>query len=367
MPTGQKAEDQLQRLPSWFLKGQGVWESPPQGRILGAPSISILNPGIRIFLENLRTPGGKSWFLQRTMVAKNGIRINPSRCQRCEPHLPKGEGCQRSKPRSQGGVVTHSLQFPLRMPRSSFQTVGHPLPDQFPLIRMPEIELSFSCFLRTPLPDRSFPPQDAGDRNRTPSQTLAPLEAPVPRTIFFSDIANFTTIAESLEPEAFMAMLSTPLDLARLVGLAVAGGGRVPGPWWRGKAERGEGHVFVAEVGCFGGFLQGAPYFSRGKPKETPLRRFGVSPKRRARGCFSKGDRSVRYRSLTCIGFLLASVQISQGRPSLIWGCLCFELVPFLAFGNTPNVSFAPGKPKGRVMCSSFAQIPKNMQPLETR
>ena len=41
------------------------------------PSMSILNPGIRIFLENLRKPreNARSW--ERTMVEKNGNGINP--------------------------------------------------------------------------------------------------------------------------------------------------------------------------------------------------------------------------------------------------------------------------------------------------
>ena len=40
---------------------------------LGVPSMSILNPGIRIFLENLRKPRENSdRFLKRKMVEKNG-------------------------------------------------------------------------------------------------------------------------------------------------------------------------------------------------------------------------------------------------------------------------------------------------------
>ena len=41
--------------PSDFLKNG--WSLP---KILGVPSISILNPGIRIFLENLKTPSSKT-------------------------------------------------------------------------------------------------------------------------------------------------------------------------------------------------------------------------------------------------------------------------------------------------------------------
>ena len=40
---------------------------------LGVPPISILNPGIRIFLENLQKPGENGdRFSKRTMVEKNG-------------------------------------------------------------------------------------------------------------------------------------------------------------------------------------------------------------------------------------------------------------------------------------------------------
>ena len=46
-------------------------------KILGLTSISILNPGIRIFLENHQKPCKNGWFLKRTMAEQNGKGIKP--------------------------------------------------------------------------------------------------------------------------------------------------------------------------------------------------------------------------------------------------------------------------------------------------
>ena len=45
--------------------------------ILGDTSISILNPGIRIFPESRTEPGETAGSKKRTMVEKNGKGINP--------------------------------------------------------------------------------------------------------------------------------------------------------------------------------------------------------------------------------------------------------------------------------------------------
>ncbi|CAJ1402898.1 unnamed protein product [Effrenium voratum] len=70
-------------------------------------------------------------------------------------------------------------------------------------------------------------------------------------TIFFSDIANFTTIAESLEPEAFMAMLSTYLDEMSKIIMSKRGVvgefiGDAIMAWWNVPVHLGPEHTAMA-------------------------------------------------------------------------------------------------------------------------
>ena len=70
-------------------------------------------------------------------------------------------------------------------------------------------------------------------------------------TIFFSDIANFTTIAESLEPEIFMAMLTEYLDeMSKLImgkqGVVGEFIGDAIMAWWNVPIDLGPEHTAMA-------------------------------------------------------------------------------------------------------------------------
>lgn len=70
-------------------------------------------------------------------------------------------------------------------------------------------------------------------------------------TVFFSDIANFTTIAESLEPETFMSMLSEYLDEMSKIIMAKRGVvgefiGDAIMAWWNVPIDLGQEHTAMA-------------------------------------------------------------------------------------------------------------------------
>ena len=70
-------------------------------------------------------------------------------------------------------------------------------------------------------------------------------------TVFFSDIANFTTIAESLEPETFMSMLSEYLDEMSKIIMAKRGVvgefiGDAIMAWWNVPIDLGHEHTAMA-------------------------------------------------------------------------------------------------------------------------
>eukprot|EP00438_Fugacium_kawagutii_P020733 Skav225289 [mRNA] locus=scaffold4099:308028:308936:+ [translate_table: standard] len=70
-------------------------------------------------------------------------------------------------------------------------------------------------------------------------------------TVFFSDIANFTTIAESLEPEIFMSMLSEYLDEMSKIIMAKRGVvgefiGDAIMAWWNVPLDLGPEHTAMA-------------------------------------------------------------------------------------------------------------------------
>ena len=70
-------------------------------------------------------------------------------------------------------------------------------------------------------------------------------------TIFFSDIANFTTIAESLEPETFLSMLSEYLDEMSKIIMAKRGVvgefiGDAIMAWWNVPIDLGPEHTAMA-------------------------------------------------------------------------------------------------------------------------
>ena len=70
-------------------------------------------------------------------------------------------------------------------------------------------------------------------------------------TVFFSDIANFTTIAESLEPETFMSMLSEYLDEMSKIIMAKQGVvgefiGDAIMAWWNVPIDLGQEHTAMA-------------------------------------------------------------------------------------------------------------------------
>ena len=70
-------------------------------------------------------------------------------------------------------------------------------------------------------------------------------------TVFFSDIANFTTIAESLEPEVFMSMLSEYLDEMSKIIMAKHGVvgefiGDAIMAWWNVPIDLGPEHTSMA-------------------------------------------------------------------------------------------------------------------------
>ncbi|CAK9093292.1 Adenylate cyclase 1 (ATP pyrophosphate-lyase 1) (Adenylyl cyclase 1) [Durusdinium trenchii] len=70
-------------------------------------------------------------------------------------------------------------------------------------------------------------------------------------TIFFSDIANFTTMAESLEPEVFMSMLTEYLDeMSKLIMSKQGVVGEFIGDaimaWWNVPIDLGQEHTAMA-------------------------------------------------------------------------------------------------------------------------
>ena len=70
-------------------------------------------------------------------------------------------------------------------------------------------------------------------------------------TVFFSDIANFTTMAESLEPETFMSMLSEYLDEMSKIIMAKRGVvgefiGDAIMAWWNVPIDLGQEHTAMA-------------------------------------------------------------------------------------------------------------------------
>lgn len=70
-------------------------------------------------------------------------------------------------------------------------------------------------------------------------------------TVFFSDIANFTTIAESLEPETFMSMLTEYLDEMSKIIMAKRGVvgefiGDAIMAWWNVPINLGQEHTATA-------------------------------------------------------------------------------------------------------------------------
>ncbi|CAE7570907.1 cya1 [Symbiodinium natans] len=72
-----------------------------------------------------------------------------------------------------------------------------------------------------------------------------------PVTIFFSDIANFTTIAESLDPETFMGMLSDYLDeMSKIImgkrGIVGEFIGDAIMAWWNAPIDLGARHTELA-------------------------------------------------------------------------------------------------------------------------
>jgi len=72
-----------------------------------------------------------------------------------------------------------------------------------------------------------------------------------PVTIFFSDIANFTTIAESLDPETFMSMLSDYLDeMSKIImgkrGVVGEFIGDAIMAWWNAPIDLGPKHTELA-------------------------------------------------------------------------------------------------------------------------
>ncbi|CAE7710511.1 cya1 [Symbiodinium sp. CCMP2456] len=72
-----------------------------------------------------------------------------------------------------------------------------------------------------------------------------------PVTIFFSDIANFTTIAESLDPETFMSMLSDYLDEMSKIIMSKRGVvgefiGDAIMAWWNAPIDLGPKHTELA-------------------------------------------------------------------------------------------------------------------------
>ncbi|CAJ1362310.1 unnamed protein product [Effrenium voratum] len=70
-------------------------------------------------------------------------------------------------------------------------------------------------------------------------------------TVFFSDIANFTTIAESLEPEVFLSMLSEYLDEMSKIIMSERGVvgefiGDAIMAWWNVPIDLGQEHTAIA-------------------------------------------------------------------------------------------------------------------------
>ena len=73
-------------------------------------------------------------------------------------------------------------------------------------------------------------------------------------TIFFSDIANFTTMAESLEAETFMSLLTEYLDEMSKIIMAKRGVvgefiGDAIMAWWNVPIDLGQEHTRHG-VGC---------------------------------------------------------------------------------------------------------------------